>query len=62
MEVVLKVGLLCSHPDPSARPPMRDIVEMLAGDIPVPSIPASKPTPISNSKPPLAELDAILER
>ncbi|CAM6098959.1 unnamed protein product [Calypogeia fissa] len=60
METILKVGLLCSHPDPSARPSMRGVVQMLAGDVPLPSIPASKPTPVYKSKPPpIAEMDAL---
>lgn len=45
MEVVLLIGLLCSHPDPSARPSMRQVVQVLAGDAPVPSVPSSKPAP-----------------
>lgn len=39
MEKVLVLGLLCSHPNPSARPTMRQVVQMLAGDTPVPPLP-----------------------
>ncbi|CAM6110421.1 unnamed protein product [Calypogeia fissa] len=49
MELMLKVGLLCSHPDPSARPTMRGVVQMLAGDAPLPLLPPSKPYPIFSS-------------
>jgi serine/threonine protein kinase len=43
VEVVLKVGLWCSHPDANARPSMRQVLEVLRGTVKVPSIPASKP-------------------
>lgn len=32
MELVLRLGLFCSHPDPSARPSMRQVVQFLGGD------------------------------
>ncbi|CAH2075703.1 unnamed protein product [Thlaspi arvense] len=32
MEVVLKLGLSCSHPDPLRRPTMREVVAVLLGD------------------------------
>ncbi|OAY74148.1 L-type lectin-domain containing receptor kinase IV.3 [Ananas comosus] len=31
MEMVLKLGLRCSHPDPAARPGMREVVQILNG-------------------------------
>lgn len=43
MYVVLKLGLLCSHPDPGSRPTMRQVEQMLAGDAEVPDVPESKP-------------------
>lgn len=43
MEVLLLLGLLCSHPNPTARPAIRHVVQVLAGDAPVPPVPASKP-------------------
>lgn len=46
MEVVLLLGLLCSHPNPAARPTIRHIVQVLAGDAPVPSVPSSKPATV----------------
>ncbi|KAI3837150.1 hypothetical protein MKX03_032697 [Papaver bracteatum] len=36
MEMVLKLGLLCSHNDPKARPSMRQVLQYLEGDMPLP--------------------------
>ncbi|KAL6893793.1 hypothetical protein ACP4OV_007891 [Aristida adscensionis] len=36
LELVLKLGLLCSHPDPRRRPSMRQVVQALEGSAPVP--------------------------
>ncbi|XP_026418524.1 L-type lectin-domain containing receptor kinase IV.1-like isoform X1 [Papaver somniferum] len=36
MELVLKLGLLCSHNDPKARPTMRQVVQYLEKDAPLP--------------------------
>lgn len=41
--LVLELGMLCSHPHPEARPSMRQVVQMLAGD---------KSPPVLNSEPP----------
>ncbi|KAJ8636692.1 hypothetical protein MRB53_010959 [Persea americana] len=38
MELVLKLGLLCSHPKPVARPIMRQVVQMLDGDFSLPEL------------------------
>ncbi|CAN6324324.1 unnamed protein product [Urochloa humidicola] len=35
-ELVLKLGLLCSHPLPAARPGMRLVMQYLDGDLPLP--------------------------
>ncbi|EEE66517.1 hypothetical protein OsJ_22991 [Oryza sativa Japonica Group] len=35
-ELVLKLGLLCSHPLPAARPGMRLVMQYLDGDVPLP--------------------------
>ncbi|XP_008785542.2 L-type lectin-domain containing receptor kinase SIT2-like [Phoenix dactylifera] len=40
MELVLTLGLLCSHPDPMARPSMRQVVQFLEGDAPLPPMSA----------------------
>ncbi|CAI9289581.1 unnamed protein product [Lactuca saligna] len=44
MMKVLLVGLVCSHPDPLARPMMRNVVQMLAGEAEVPVVPRAKPS------------------
>lgn len=36
MELVLKLGLLCSHNDPKFRPTMRQVVQYLEKDAPLP--------------------------
>ncbi|GLT89548.1 hypothetical protein SLE2022_075260 [Rubroshorea leprosula] len=40
VELVLKLGLLCSHSDPKARPSMRQVVHYLEGDVPLPDLSA----------------------
>ncbi|CAL4936795.1 unnamed protein product [Urochloa decumbens] len=39
VELVLKLGLLCSHPDPRSRPSMRQVVQILEGAMAVPETP-----------------------
>ncbi|KAI8573923.1 hypothetical protein RHMOL_Rhmol01G0313600 [Rhododendron molle] len=38
MELVLKLGLLCSKSDAAARPSMRQVIQYLDGDVPLPEI------------------------
>ncbi|XP_031256697.1 probable L-type lectin-domain containing receptor kinase I.6 [Pistacia vera] len=38
MELVLKLGLFCSHPNPAARPSMRQVMQNLDGDVMLPHI------------------------
>jgi serine/threonine protein kinase len=38
-ELVLKLGLLCSHPSPVSRPSMRLVMQYLCGDAPFPEMP-----------------------
>ncbi|KAG2690618.1 hypothetical protein I3843_09G191800 [Carya illinoinensis] len=38
LELVLKLGLLCSHSKPAARPSMRQVVQYLEGDICLPEL------------------------
>jgi hypothetical protein len=38
VELVLKLGLLCSHSEPAARPSMRQVVQFLEGDFPLPEL------------------------
>jgi serine/threonine protein kinase len=40
VELVLKLGLLCSHLEPTARPSMRQVVQFLEGDSPLPKLPS----------------------
>ncbi|KAJ4702727.1 Lectin-receptor kinase [Melia azedarach] len=39
MELVLKLGLFCSHPNPAARPSMRQVMQYLDGEVTLPDIP-----------------------
>ena len=41
VELVLKLGLLCSNPVPASRPSMRQVVQYLEGDMPLPALPPS---------------------
>ncbi|XP_002534539.2 L-type lectin-domain containing receptor kinase IV.1 [Ricinus communis] len=38
VELVLKLGLLCSHAEPEARPSMRQVMQILERDIPLPEL------------------------
>lgn len=40
-ELVLKLGLLCSHPSPASRPSMRLVMQYLCGDVLLPAMPES---------------------
>ncbi|KAJ4704629.1 Receptor lectin kinase [Melia azedarach] len=40
LELVLKLGLLCSHSEPRARPSMRQVVQYLERDVALPELPA----------------------
>eukprot|EP00250_Pteridium_aquilinum_P005588 c15659_g1_i2 orf=189-2375(-) len=42
---LLQIGLLCSHPDPEARPTMRQVLQILTGEAIMPPVPLFKPTP-----------------
>ncbi|ERN07995.1 hypothetical protein AMTR_s00012p00255000 [Amborella trichopoda] len=42
MTMVLRLGLWCSHPVPTARPSMRQVCQILDGDVPFPEISASE--------------------
>ncbi|ONI08233.1 hypothetical protein PRUPE_5G166300 [Prunus persica] len=41
MEVALKLGLACCHPDPQRRPNMKEIVAVLVGESAAPAAPAA---------------------
>ncbi|XXG54517.1 hypothetical protein AAC387_Pa03g2375 [Persea americana] len=42
MELVLKLGLLCSHPMAAGRPSMRQVMQFLDGDCPMPEFSSSE--------------------
>jgi hypothetical protein len=46
VELVFRIGFICFHPDPQARPIMRHILKLLARDVLAPTIPISKPTAV----------------
>ena len=39
MELVLKLGLLCSHSSPAARPSMRQVMQFLDDNVDLPELP-----------------------
>ncbi|XP_056172195.1 L-type lectin-domain containing receptor kinase IV.1-like [Syzygium oleosum] len=41
MELVLKLGLMCSHSNPLMRPSMRQVSQYLEGDLPMPELPST---------------------
>ncbi|KAL5747898.1 hypothetical protein ACOSP7_024917 [Xanthoceras sorbifolium] len=41
MELVLKLGMFCSHPIPEARPSMRQVMQYLDGEAKLPDIPSN---------------------
>ncbi|KAJ3706089.1 hypothetical protein LUZ61_009794 [Rhynchospora tenuis] len=41
VEMVLKLGMLCSHPLPGGRPSMRQVMQYLEGDTPLPELSAA---------------------
>jgi hypothetical protein len=43
MNTILLLGLLCSHPDPNARPTMGYVRQVLTRNINLPPIPFHKP-------------------
>ncbi|GLJ38895.1 hypothetical protein SUGI_0792940 [Cryptomeria japonica] len=53
MELVLKLGLLCLHVLPERRPCMRQVVQILNKDVPLPPLPPQMPT-IEHPPPPLS--------
>ncbi|KAG0591263.1 hypothetical protein M758_1G157700 [Ceratodon purpureus] len=63
MYIVLKLGLLCSHPDPSFRPSMRQVVQVMAGDADVPDVRQSMPdAPLASDLPHLSIAELLHSR
>ncbi|KAH9661542.1 hypothetical protein KPL70_024539 [Citrus sinensis] len=70
MELVLKLGLFCSHPKPEARPNMRQVMQYLDGNATLPDIPrdstliapfsASNDAFSGNSSATMSTIDSIL--
>ncbi|XP_043714990.1 L-type lectin-domain containing receptor kinase IV.1-like [Telopea speciosissima] len=44
MELVLKLGLICSHNIPTARPRMRQVIRYLEGEVPLPELQSFVPS------------------
>ncbi|XP_057978155.1 L-type lectin-domain containing receptor kinase IX.1-like [Malania oleifera] len=45
MECLLVVGLWCAHPDQSVRPPVREAIQVLNFEAPLPRLPSKMPAP-----------------
>ncbi|MBA0785938.1 hypothetical protein Gotri_025509 [Gossypium trilobum] len=45
IECLLIVGLWCVHPDPSSRPSIRQAIQVLSFEAPLPELPGSRPIP-----------------
>jgi hypothetical protein len=59
MTTVLLLGLLCSHPDPSARPTMRCVREVLTGNVNLPPIPFHRPVASYSTQNGIGFMDVI---
>ncbi|CAM6101073.1 unnamed protein product [Calypogeia fissa] len=57
MEMVLRIGFLCTRGNSRLRPSMRNVVRMLAEDVPVPPLPSSDYGGLSSDE----ELDVPIE-
>lgn len=45
MESLLTVGLWCVHPDPNLRPSVKEVVQVLSFESPLPDLPKNMPVP-----------------
>lgn len=61
MRRLLLVGLSCANPDSSMRPSMRRVLQMLANEADLPTIPKSKPSLSFSNSLPLALKDIVSE-
>ena len=46
MERLMVVGLWCCHPDPTIRPSMRQVINVLSFETPLPILPSKLPVPV----------------
>ncbi|CAN0880086.1 L-type lectin-domain containing receptor kinase IV.2 [Linum grandiflorum] len=60
VDLVMKLGLLCSHSDPEARPSMRHVHQMLEGELPLPDM-SSMGLSISSAGLNFARRDRLME-
>ncbi|CAM6039012.1 unnamed protein product [Sphagnum compactum] len=59
MNTVLLLGLLCSHPDPNARPTMGGVHQVLTGNVNLPPIPFHKPVASYSTQNGIGFMDVI---
>ncbi|KAM7263158.1 hypothetical protein ACFE04_000841 [Oxalis oulophora] len=52
MASVLLLGLACCHPNPHYRPSMKNVLQVLIGEVPAPLVPAEKPSFVWPAVPP----------
>ncbi|KAL6222819.1 hypothetical protein ACLB2K_006209 [Fragaria x ananassa] len=46
IECLMAVGLWCCHPDPTVRPSIRQVINVLSFEAPMPSLPSKLPVPM----------------
>ncbi|KAM7489915.1 hypothetical protein LguiB_027399 [Lonicera macranthoides] len=51
MECLMTVGLWCAHPDHSLRPSIRQVIQVLSFEAPLPNLPPAMPVPTYTEKP-----------
>ncbi|XP_059076257.1 L-type lectin-domain containing receptor kinase IX.1-like [Cryptomeria japonica] len=51
MGLLMLVGLLCSHPDPTSRPTMRELIKILKREAELPYVPLDLPVAVYNNQP-----------
>ncbi|KAL4555906.1 hypothetical protein LXL04_038538 [Taraxacum kok-saghyz] len=51
MECLITVGLWCAHPDPNVRPTIKQAIQVLNFEAPLPNLPKTVPTPTFSTTP-----------
>ncbi|XP_059071979.1 L-type lectin-domain containing receptor kinase IX.1-like [Cryptomeria japonica] len=51
MDLLMLVGLLCSHPNPMSRPTMREVIKILKSEVELPYVPLDLPVAVYNNQP-----------